>query len=235
MPRDKVICAGPDLMMALNKQMGEEGTLQYLLNIAKRLDKPILANIHATNGSVTVTIPPPSWDEERTRGYLARAIPTIEAQFGKADSVESVGMSFEERLALAREMATIQAAPLEAEVEKLYSQIAEGLLAMGMHERTTQTKEASIYLVAATMGCNPCPHLQKNQPTFACLSFDRVVCKPCFGEFYGRRPPAETMDRCDICLKHGVRTFTEFQVRLQRVLVIGNGCPECMEVLHRTA
>lgn len=88
------------------------------------------------------------------------------------------------------------------------------------------------YLLAALLGCTTvCIHIRRGgpQPAIARLPLGRVDCDRCVGTLY--RPPLGDDDRCDICTTRGVTTFHPFAVRLGPLLLAGDACRACADVL----
>jgi hypothetical protein len=97
---------------------------------------------------------------------------------------------------------------------------------------TDPTAEVTAYLTAAVLGCpgRLCCHLRRGgpQPALAHLPLRRVDCLRCAGTI--RRPPPEDADRCDVCGRHGVTTFTPI-VASRGPVTIGDACSDCARAL----
>ena len=93
--------------------------------------------------------------------------------------------------------------------------------------------EARAYLLAALLGClgSVCPHLKRAgpQPAIGRLPLRRVDCARCLGTI--RRPPPDDVDRCDVCERRGVVTFSPFAVRQGPLLLLGDVCQPCAGTL----
>jgi hypothetical protein len=61
------------------------------------------------------------------------------------------------------------------------------------------------------------------------LPLQRIACVRCAGII--RRPPPDEADRCDVCEARGVVTFVPFACRQGPVIVSGDACRACAEVL----
>jgi hypothetical protein len=88
------------------------------------------------------------------------------------------------------------------------------------------------YLLAALFGCTTvCPHLRTGgpQPAIARLPLRRIDCGKCSQTF--RRPPTGEADQCDICQQPEVLRFWPFAVRQGPVLIAGDACGECADLL----
>ena len=93
--------------------------------------------------------------------------------------------------------------------------------------------DARALLLAALLGClgSVCPHLKRGgpQPAIGRLPLRRVDCARCLGTI--RRPPPDDADRCDVCERRGVVTFSPFAVRQGPLLLIGDACQPCAGTL----
>jgi hypothetical protein len=156
--------------------------------------------------------------------------------------------TFSERLALARAMIAHGAAPTPvhladqlraagSEVRQIHDRLGAELPALqpDRHWRARVDADPSddvrAILLAAVMGCLPCPHLRHGgpQPGIAKLPLRRVDCGRCAQTL--RRPPAEDADRCDLCGRRGIVTFVPFAMRSGPLLVAGDACAGCADVL----
>ena len=102
------------------------------------------------------------------------------------------------------------------------------------HQRldTGPSDAVRAHLLAALLDCAAiCCHLKRGgpQPAIVRLPLRRVDCGRCVQTF--RRPPAGEDDRCDVCDARGVVTFHPFAVRQGPLLIVGDGCPGCADVL----
>ena len=88
-------------------------------------------------------------------------------------------------------------------------------------------------LLAAITSClgSVCPHLRRGglQPAIGRLPLRRVDCARCVGTL--RRPPPGDADRCDVCDRRGVATFSPFAVRQGPLLLLGDVCQPCAGTL----
>lgn len=84
------IVVGHGLLMALLQRLGTAAAVwPWLLDVANTCQAPIVVNIPTSpHDSHTVTLPPASWDAERVRGYLARRLPALEAEYGPPVAVD---------------------------------------------------------------------------------------------------------------------------------------------------
>jgi hypothetical protein len=97
---------------------------------------------------------------------------------------------------------------------------------------TEPSSETRAYLLAALLGCTEvCPHLKRSgpQPAIVRLPLHRTDCERCVQTL--RRPPTGEDDRCDVCGQRGVVTFHPFAVRQGPVLIVGDACQACADVL----
>jgi hypothetical protein len=158
--------------------------------------------------------------------------------------------SFPERLALARRMVAGSTPPAAnvhladqiraagSEVRQIHDRMAAvmPLLEPGRNWRQRVDADPSdttrAYLLAGLLGCTTvCPHLRKGgpQPGIARLPLRRVDCTRCSQTL--RRPPAEDDDACDVCGRRGVSLFFPFAMRSGPLLVAGDACAGCADVL----
>ena len=76
----------PRLYAELVAELGsDEAAAAFLVDLSKRLDKPLLLNLKTAEGSTTVALAPPSWSRERLAGYLGGLHQELEAMFGPAE------------------------------------------------------------------------------------------------------------------------------------------------------
>ena len=98
---------------------------------------------------------------------------------------------------------------------------------------TSPSVDARALLLAALLGCLGaiCCHLKRGgpQPAIGRLPLRRVDCTRCVGTV--RRPPPDDVDRCDVCDRRGVVTFSPFAVRQGPLLLIGDACQPCAGTL----
>ena len=88
------------------------------------------------------------------------------------------------------------------------------------------------HLLASVLGTETyCCHLRRGgpQPVFVRLPLRRADCARCVQTL--RRPPRDEDDRCDLCGARGVVTFVPFAVREGPVLIAGDVCLSCADVL----
>lgn len=86
-------------------------------------------------------------------------------------------------------------------------------------------------LLAALLGCvNVCVHLRRGgpQPSFARLPLRRVDCGRCSQTIVR---PVVAADVCDICDAGGIDVFHPFAVNRSPLLIAGDACPGCADVL----
>jgi hypothetical protein len=156
---------------------------------------------------------------------------------------------FRDRLALARRMVARGARSLPVDVADQLD--AAGRETRLLHDRLGQvlpmmeptrnwrqradcepSDEVRAYLLAALLGCaTVCIHLRRGGPRLAIarLPLRRIDCGPCSQTLH--HPPAEDVDRCDVCTQLGVTTFHPFAVRQGPVLLAGDACGSCAVVL----
>jgi hypothetical protein len=110
------------------------------------------------------------------------------------------------------------------------------LLAPDRHWRqrleTGPSDAVRAHLLAAVLDCPAaCCHLKRGgpQPAIVRLPLRRFDCGRCVRTL--RRPPADEDDRCDVCGLRGVVTFHPFAVRQGPLLIVGDGCSDCADVL----
>ena len=158
------------------------------------------------------------------------------------------GALFRDRLAAARRLVTINTAQMAAgmadQVEAASGESFEALVAAGVvlalvqpdrkwHFSTQDapTDEVKAHLVAGILGCVPCVHLRRGgpQPAMAALPLRRVDCRRCTAT--KRLPPKGDADRCDLCGRRDVQMFVPFTATYGPVLVGGDLCPDCADVL----
>jgi len=86
-------------------------------------------------------------------------------------------------------------------------------------------------LVAMESMDTTCPHLRQAgpQPAFVRLPLHRIDCARCSSTV--RRPPVDEDDRCDWCGTRGVVEFTPIVMQHGPLVVLGDACPGCAEVL----
>lgn len=84
-----------------------------------------------------------------------------------------------------------------------------------------------VAVLAAILGCAPCPHLRHEgpQPAIAALAHRRLTCHRCTGT--RRNPPPGEDDRCDFCGERGIRIFTAAAIQCGTILAVGDACHTC--------
>jgi len=157
--------------------------------------------------------------------------------------------TFATRLELARRMVARRAAhpPVHladqldaagAEARVLHDQIGAVLPVLQPDRAWYQRIEADpsddvrAYILAAILDCTTvCVHIRRGgpQPAFVQLPLRRVDCGRCVRTL--RRPPPDEADRCDVCDRRGVVTFSPFAVRQGPLLLIGDACQPCATTL----
>jgi hypothetical protein len=156
---------------------------------------------------------------------------------------------FPDRLALARRMVARGASPqpshvvdqLDAasrETRRLHDRLVSVLPALEPDRSWRQRLDAApsdetrAYLLAALLGCvNLCVHLRRGgpRPAIVRLPLGRVDCGRCSQTMHS--PPPGDDDRCDVCTAHGVTLFHPFAVRQGPLLLAGDACGDCADVL----
>ena len=104
----------------------------------------------------------------------------------------------------------------------------------GWHHRIDANPSDTVrsYLVAALFGSTTvCSHLKHGgpQPAVVRLPLRRVDCSKCVQTL--RRPPVGEDDRCDVCGARNVVTFVPLACRQGPVLIVGDACPDCADML----
>ena len=156
--------------------------------------------------------------------------------------------SFADRLALAQRLIARRAHPAVHLVDQLE---AAGAEAEVLHDRIGSTApilqpdrtwrqrievapsdDVKSLILAAILDCTTmCIHLRRGgpRPAFVQLPLRRIDCERCVRTL--RRPPPENDDQCDICDRHGVVTFHPFACRQGPLLLAGDACSDCADVL----
>lgn len=156
---------------------------------------------------------------------------------------------FETRLAIARRLLARGAAPVPVhvadqldaagrEVRMLHDRLGTVLPLLEPHRSWRQridpdpSDDVRAHLLAAVLGTEAsCVHLRRGgpQPAIIRLPLRRIDCTRCAQTL--RRPPAGEADRCDVCGARGVAIFHPFAMRQGPAFVMGDGCPDCADVL----
>ena len=102
-------------------------------------------------------------------------------------------------------------------------------------------KDLHVYFVAGLTRCllNHCEHVVRDLSLVKCviLGARLISCKPCLAgylpELQRREETRSDADECDLCLKHGVKHFHNFQVVWNGCHITGDACNDCHMLLQQ--
>lgn len=121
--------------------------------------------------------------------------------------------------------------------------LGDGMKGSNPMKRMGASDEMIPMLLCAIIRCtkNKCPHIANwamPEATFGIISPQVLSCRACLPQFFAllkehdrQLAQRDDRDRCDLCLRRGIAFFHPFQVAFNGVLLTGDECSECYELV----